>query len=278
MKVVIALLIGFIIIFAGPLAAEMSFTATVDKLSVAFEEKIHLQLEVKVSDPSVKTTPIPPPDIVGMQIGGSGSSVERQGNLTVRNYLYELVPARSGQLTIPSFRVEFQGNGAVDTLSSEPITVDIAQPKPISGPRSFVVFYSAAAVILIITVVALVRRKRGSRESEPDLPDWREEYRQRFSEVSKLAERQDFRGFSSEAMRLVVAIVERKYEAKLPGLTATDLLRWLEQRGLDKESLTTCKGLFDFCESVKFSTGKVDVPDGMLALNRAGKIVELLLN
>jgi hypothetical protein len=276
MRFVSLILIG-LVFWANVASAEMSFKATVDRLSVAYEDKIHLQLEVKVSDPATKTTPIAPPEIIGLQIGGSGSSVERQGELIVRRYSYELVPGRSGSVTIPAFRIEFQSGGTVDTLTSEPITVEIAQPKPVRKPGSFAVFYFVAATMIIIAVALLVRRRRAGVPSEPVETDWRDEYRQRFAEVKKLAERQDFRSFSTEIMRLVVAIVEQVYETKVSGQTSSDLLRWLGEKNVDKESLALCKDLFDFCEGVKFSSGKVDVRDGTQALNRAETIVELLL-
>ena len=276
MRFVSLILIG-LVFWANIASAEMSFKATVDRLSVAYEDKIHLQLEVTVSDPATKTTPIAPPEIIGLQIGGSGSSVERQGELIVRRYSYELVPGRSGSVTIPAFKVEFQSGGTIDTLTSEPITVEIAQPKPIRKPGSFTVFYLGAATIIIIAVAVLIRRRKTRALSEPGETDWRDEYRQRFAEVRKLAERQDFRAFSKEIMRLVVAIVERVYETKVSGHTSSDLLRWLGEKNIDKEKLALCKDLFDFCEGVKFSSGKVDVLAGTQALSRAETIVELLL-
>jgi hypothetical protein len=276
MRFVSFILIG-LVLWINLASAEMSFKATVDRLSVAYEDKIHLQLEVKVSDPATKTTPIAPPEIIGLQIGGSGSSVEREGELLVRRYSYELVPGRSGSVTIPAFRVEFQSAGSVDTLTSEPITVEIAQPKPMRTQGFSLVFYLSAAVIILIAAVTLIRSRRSRKSSVPSEIDWRDEYRQRFVEVRKLAERQDFRLFSTEIMRLVVAIVERVYETRVSGLTSSDLLRWLGERNVDKESLTLCKDLFDFCEGVKFSSGKVDVQEGTQALSRGGKIVELLL-
>jgi len=276
MRFVSLILVG-LVFWTNIASAEMSFKATVDRLSVAYEDKIHLQLEVTVSDPATKTTPIAPPEIIGLQIGGSGSSVERQGELIVRRYSYELVPGRSGSVTIPAFKVEFQSGGTIDTLISEPITVEIAQPKPIRKPGSFTVFYLGAATIIIIAVAVLIRRRKTRALSEPAESDWRDEYRQRFAEVRKLAERQDFRSFSTEIMRLVVVIVERVYETKVSGHTSSDLLRWLGEKNIDKEKLALCKDLFDFCEGVKFSSGKVDVLEGTQALSRAETIVELLL-
>jgi hypothetical protein len=276
MRIVSFIVIG-LVFWANVVSAEMSFKATVDRLSVAYEDKIQLQLEVKVSDAATKTTPIAPPEIIGLQIGGSGSSVERQGELIVRRYSYELVPGRSGSVTIPAFKVEFQSGGSVDTLTSEPITVEVAQPKPVRKSGSFTVFYFVAAALIIVAVAVLIRRKKAGAPAEQAEADWRDEYRQRFTEIRKLAERQDFRSFSTEIMRLVVAIVERVYETKVSGQTSSDLLRWLGEKNVDKESLALFQELFDFCEGVKFSSGKVDVQEGTRALGRAETIVELLL-
>ncbi len=273
---VVTFIIAAMLLSANAVFAEMSFKASVDKLSAAFEDKLHLQLEVKVSDPAVKTTPLPPPNIIGLQIGGSGSSVERQGDIIVRNYLYELVPGRSGSITIPSFKVEFQNGSVFDTLASEPITVEIAQPKQAGKSHSPVIIIFSAAIIIIIAAAA-ARRRKVRTQPEQSVSDWRDEYRQRFAEVKKLADRQDYRAFASEAMRLITSLVERKYDARLSGFTSADLLRWLTEKGLDEEGLSACKGLFDFCESVKFSSGTVNVQDGSQAAGRAERIVELFL-
>jgi hypothetical protein len=277
MRYVVAILTSLWVFWSGVASAEMSFTAKVDKLSVAYEEKINLLLEVRFSDPATKTTPIPPPSIIGLQIGGSGSSVERVGDVTVRRYTYELVPGRSGSVTIPPFKVEFQSGGAVDTLTSEPITVDIAQQRPVSKPGSFTVFYFAAVAIVLIAVAVIMRKRKQKTAHVEEIVDWRDEYRAKFADIKKLADRQDFRAFSTEIMRLVGAILERVYETRVSGFTTSDLLRWMEERNLDKESLALCRDLFEFCEGVKFATGQVDVQDGARAVKKAEKIVELLL-
>ena len=82
-------------------------------------------------------------------------------------------------------------------------------------------------MLIVAALVAILWLKRRKPPVEPTAADWRDEYRQRFVDVRKLAERQDFRSFSTEAMRLIVAIIERTFETKLSGFTSADLLRWL---------------------------------------------------
>jgi hypothetical protein len=262
---------------ASAASGEMSFKATVDKLQAAYEDRFQLLLEVTVSDASVKTTPIPPPEIVGFQIGGSGSSVERRGDQVVRRYVYDFMPRRSGAITIPAFKVEFQSATTVDTLLSDPITVEVAQPNPIKqgGASTTIIIISALVVIGVVGGFAWWRFR--SRPAITTEPEWRDEYRAKFAEIRKLADRQDFRQYSVEVMRLIVSIVERTYETRLAGFTSSDLVTWLAEKNMDKECLAHCRELFDFCEGVKYSSGKVEVQAGMRAAQTAGKIVELLL-
>ena len=259
------------------LQAEVSFRARVDKLQTSFEEKVTLELEVTVTSADTKTSPIPPPEIIGFRVGGSGSSVERRGEQIVRKYSYDLFPQRSGEVTIPPFRVEYQEGGTTDTLKSDPIIVSVAKPVPPKKPLPMGVKYGIPALVVIAVVAVAARRKLAKQPEQPVEADWRDEYRAKLAEVRKTAERQDFRKFSSEIMRLVVSIIERIYETRLSGFTGADIVRWLEEKGADKELLGYCRDLFAFCEGVKFTTGFVDLQQGLRAVNDAEKIVELLL-
>ena len=155
MKLLLTLI--FTISLALSAHGEMSFRSHVDKVQAAFEDEFQLTLEVSVSDPQVTTTPVPPPEIIGFRIGGSGSSVEKQGDQTSRRYVYNLKPARSGEVTIPAFRVEFKSATSVDTLASEPIVVSVDQPRPkgdgrVSLTPIIITGVAAAAVIGLLKV------------------------------------------------------------------------------------------------------------------------------
>lgn len=264
-------------VMAATATGEISFKSHVDKVQAAFEDEFHLTLEVMVSDPAMTTTPVPPPDIIGFRIGGSGSSVEKQGALTIRRYTYTLKPARSGEVTIPAFLVEFKNAESVDTLSSEPIVVNIDQPKPRSEDKSNlgIIIAIAVAIVTGIGYFLYVRRKR--TETGIVEPDWREEANRQFAEIKKLADREDFRQFSAQAMKFVVGLIERKYETRLSGFTSADILRWMEERGVEKEIRDHSRELFGFCEEVKFSSGRVEVQSGRNATANAAKLVELIL-
>lgn len=260
-----------------PARAEIGFTAHVDKVQAAFEDEFLLTLEVTVSDPQTITTPVPPPEIIGFRVGGSGSSVEKAGEVTTRRYTYALKPARSGEVTIPAYKVEFKSATGVDTLSSEPIVVNVAQPRPsrdskVSLAPIIVTGLLAAAVIGFL----LIRRRKSEAAPIPE-PDWRSEAEESFAEIKRLADREDFRQFSSQASKFVIGLLEKVNETRLTGYTSTDILRWMEERGLEKEIRSHSKELFEFCEEVKFSSGKVDVQSGRAAVANAAKLLELIL-
>lgn len=261
----------------GVASAQIGFKAHVDKVQAAFEDEFVLTLEVSVADPAITTTPVPPPEMVGFRFGGSGSSVEKAGELTIRRYTYNLKPARSGDVTIPSYKVEFKSTIGVDTLSSDPITVNVAQPRPTKDTQVSLapIFITVAIGTAIIS--ALLFRRRKAKAPIVEEADWRAEATAKFAEIKRLADREDFREFSSQASKFIIGLLEKANEARLTGYTTTDILRWMEERGIDKEIRSHCKELFAFCEEVKFSSGKVDLQSGRAAVSNATKLLELIL-
>lgn len=271
-------LVLVLVLTTGVASEEMGFKARVDKVQLAFEDVIELTLEVTVDSPGVRTKPLPPPEMVSFRMGGSGSSVERQGEQVLRRYTYTLIPARSGEVTIPAFQVEFATAEGSDTLSSEPITVTIEQPRPSrSGGSDLLFLYVGIGAVLVVAGVGFVYSRRRKSEIPGVAPDWKDVAAAEFAGIMKLADREDFRQFSSQVSKFVITLLENKHEAKLSGYTFADVQRWMEERGLDGELRGTVKELFAFCEEVKFGTGKVDVQKGRAAAARAQKIVELLV-
>jgi hypothetical protein len=256
--------------------AAVSFEAGVDRLQVEFEEQVLLQLTVAVSSSEIHTTPIVPPELDGFRIGGSASSVAREGERVVRTYTYHLVPIRSGRVPIPSFQLEYVDGETTDTLTSEPLSVEIAAPRPAKS-RSGLTFGLIAAAVVLVGVGITFWGVRRQKSRTPVEPDWREEYQVRFEEIKKIASRQDFRLFATEINKLIVSLLERETNGKLSGYTAGNLLKFLEENGREQAQLSQFKELLDFCEEVKYSTGKIELDKGQKAMRLSEKIVELLL-
>lgn len=265
-----------ILLLSGLSRAEVSFESSVDKLSAAFEDQIELTLKVKVTDLEVTTSPLPPPEISGFSLGGSSSSVAREGDTLVRSYSYKLVPKRSGTITIPPFKLEYRDSTMVDTLTSEPITVNIAEPVPPKSEKATPTWLWILCIAIIIVGAAWWYR-RTVKARQPETVDWREEHTAKLAEILKLAEREDYQNFSVEAMKLIVVLLEHRTEKKLAGHTTKDLTKVLQEVDIPESEREQFSELFSFCENVKYSSGHVDPENGRKAARRLEKIVELLL-
>jgi hypothetical protein len=265
-----------ILLLSGLSYAEVSFESSVDKLSAAYEDQIELTLNVKVTNPEVNTSPLPPPEIPGLSLGGSSSSVARAGDTLIRSYSYKLVPRRSGRITIPPFKLVYSDSTMVDTLSSEPITVNIAEPvPPKSESKTPTWLWILSLAIIIVGATWWYRRTVKARQ--PETIDWRAEHTAKLAEILKLAEREDYRNFSVEAMKLIVVLLEHHTGKKLAGHTTKDLVNVLHDTDIAESEQEQYSDLFSFCENVKYSSGHVDPEDGRKASRRLEKIVELLL-
>ncbi len=265
-----------ILLLAGLSLAEVSFESSVDKLSAPFEDQIELTLKVKVTDPEVTTSPLPPPEIPGFSLGGSTSSVSREGDTIVRSYSYKLVPKRSGTITIPPFKLVYGDSTMVDTLSSQPITVNIAEPVPAkTESRTPTWLWILSLVIIVVGAAWWYRRSVKARQ--PEIVNWRDEHTAKLAEILKLAEREDYRNFSVEAMKLIVVLLEHRTEKKLAGHTTKDLTNVLQEVDIPESEREQFTELFAFCENVKYSSSHVDPENGRKAARRLEKIVELLL-
>ncbi len=275
MKLFISLLV-ILLILPVCLMAQVSFEASVDKVEAAFEDQIRLELLVKVTDPAVRTTPLLPKQIAGFHLGGSGSSVERSGDTILRRYTYQLLPERSGVLTIPPVGVEFSDSLGTDTLVSEAIRVTIAQPVPLGEDGATPLWLVVVSLVLIVVGASWWYRRSlkvvRSREA-----DWRDGYREKLTSINLLCERENYTAFSTEAIKLVVSLLEKVYDTRLAGRTAAELIQFLRDKGVGKATLDYFREFSDFCEVVKFSSGTVDRQAGGGAAVALTKMVEPFL-
>ncbi len=266
-----------LLLLTGSLSAEVAFEARVDKLETAYESPIRLELTVKVTNPQTITEPLMPRQLPGFTIGGSGSSVSREGDTVIRRYTYNLQPARSGTVKIPALRVVFTDSLNTDTLVSQPIEVSIAEPLPPPAANSMPTWLVAVCVVVVLAGGFWWFWR--SRQSGTSLaPDWREKYRQQLRQARRLVERQDFQGFSQIAVKLLVGLLERRFERKLAGQTSSDLIGILKDEGLTAEQVERVSELLSYCDSVKYATSDQDPEAGAEALRYLEKTVEPLLH
>ena len=75
MKILMATASLVLLLHAAGVPSEVSFRASVDRVEIAYEAKVLLDLEVTVTDARIVTKPLAPPTMLGFRIGGSVSSV-----------------------------------------------------------------------------------------------------------------------------------------------------------------------------------------------------------
>jgi hypothetical protein len=257
-------------------AAEVSFEASVDRLQTAFEDPVQLELVVRTTDPDITTRPLMPPRLPGFSVGGSSSSVSREGDTIIRRYTYELRPAASGEVRIPALQLEYTDSLGTDTLSSQPIAVQVGEPvpEPVSSDTPLWVAI-VAAVVLAVGVWWWVRRSNQARREIRS--DWHGTLREQLEEAEKLARRQDYRVFCEKAIHLVIRVLERRYETKLAGHTAGDLVKFLNEKGVDRGQIESCEELTRFCETVKYASGEADADSASRAAACLRNLVEPML-
>lgn len=263
--------------FPDASSAAVEFRAEIDKLRGAYEDRFEVTIVVEVSSPDIQTTPILPPNLLTMKVGATSSSVERRGDTIIRRYSYALHPQKGGNILIPPFRLAYTDGDLTDTLSSESFFIEVAQPVPKKTDEGSGWYYLILGLVVFAGAVGFyLMRLRRRRKQSPDT-DAVAAYNESLAGLRRMAERENYADFAAGARRLVVTLLERKYGVRLAGHTSSDLQRWAEEHGLEKELRQLIADLCEFCDGIKFSSSQIDRRRGTAAAESAAKIVERLL-
>ena len=131
--VLVLLSLGFV---GGSLAAEVRFSASLDRESVVRGETVTLTLKFEGGSP--KALPAIPP-IAGLQVGQNVSSsinttMAPGGAMTsIHSYSLSLVPHQAGEFVIPALQAEVGGQ----MLQSQPLRLKVQASDPTAPPPEF---------------------------------------------------------------------------------------------------------------------------------------------
>jgi hypothetical protein len=195
----------------------------------------------------------------------------------VRSYYYQLIPKRSGTLIVPELELEYSDAYGTDTLAAEPLKVRIAEPRPRDAAGSS---YWLIVVVVVLTIGAATIvwwRRRATRSELERAPDLEARYRSALQELLRQLSRQDYRGFSDGAMKLIVQLLESIEDTRLSGHTALDLISHVKSQDYEDELVERLRRLFDFCDNVKYASGSVDADAAAQVEKDLEKTVELLV-
>jgi hypothetical protein len=105
--------------------AAASLTATVDRDNLPIDETVMLTLTLSTPDGSLPQLKLSSLD--DFRVTGNSQSLQTSiinGAIsTVASYTYELQPVKTGDLTIPSFRLDWNGQ----MLTTDPISISVSQ-------------------------------------------------------------------------------------------------------------------------------------------------------
>ncbi len=169
---VTAVLVLLVAALALP-AAAIEVSQTVSETRIAFEDSVRFEITVEWPGPqSAYAFPRPLlPTFDRLRVRGFSSSISTTGSgdsaITRKLYQYTLVPESSGAGQINAVTIDYiaTADDAEGTLTTEPMTITIAQPVPQPPPSED--SWTAAILIGAIIVMAggliaffLLRRKR----------------------------------------------------------------------------------------------------------------------
>jgi hypothetical protein len=158
-RILLTVVMGFIACLSFGMnevrAEDVSFTANVDRKEISLKEAVTLILTVK----SGVTSSLPEPllgqlddfEVEGTSSQSSSSISFINGDLTSEKaitYLYQLIPRRTGQLTIPSATLVYDGK----KYRTDPISIRVSEgagePKPQESPSGQAVAHAPSEVFI----------------------------------------------------------------------------------------------------------------------------------
>ena len=174
---VLILLICLCALVPSVMAQGISVSQSLSSFSIAYEDSVLFEIELKWEGPQSAYLFGRPlnPAIDGMIIRGFSSSISSTGDgsneTTTKQYRYVLAPISSGPGQIASVNISYVTwpDSLPGELSTEPMTVVIAEPLPPPPKRDWsFLYYLAGALVVVgsLGMIVLWRRSLSRRPTE----------------------------------------------------------------------------------------------------------------
>ncbi len=247
---ILALIISiFIVLGSVAFGSDISISAEVSRLTIAFEETDTLTVKLTwQGEPFLyQIDDFPMPGLEKLQILGSSSSVASKsdpdspsGELTVRTYTYILEPVNYGTAVISPLTLNATNKLTQEShvLQTGKLTVEIAKPVPKkvqdTGVSSTTIGFSGGGVIAFVVAIFIVRRMRAKKVEEPTGDS---AYVNDLETVKKetVADR---KLFYSRLYRLLIKYLEKEQGLDLSGKTGEEVIIKLQDIENDEVKAT----------------------------------------
>lgn len=110
------------------IAQDLSFEVTVNNNHVAVNDEVQMNLTIYGAKGSVDPISLPAIDGFDVHYLGPSTSISISGSqyLSQRSFIYQLIPQKQGQFTIPSLEIKVEGQ----TLRSKELSITVGEARP----------------------------------------------------------------------------------------------------------------------------------------------------
>ncbi len=244
------------------MAQGISVSQSLSSFNIAFEDSVLFEIELKWEGPQSAYLFGRPlnPAIDGMIIRGFSSSIFSSGDgsdeITTKQYRYVLAPISSGPGQIASVNISYVTwpDSLPGELSTEPMTVVIAEPLPPPPKRDWSLLYWLVGALLVVGSVGTIVLWRRSRNQRPT-----ESVRtvvERFLDdliVLKVDSGDDHKKFQTGLYRILAEFFEGQYGLKADELAEEQLAKELLDAGLSEQARQKITAWFFQAKRDKFS-------------------------
>ncbi len=259
---VLILLICLCVLVPSVMAQGISVSQSLSSFNIAYEDSVLFGIELKWQGPQSAYLFGRPlnPAIDGMIIRGFSSSISSTGDgsdeITTKQYRYVLAPISSGPGQIASVNISYVTwpDSLPGELSTEPMTVVIAEPLPPPPKRDWsLLYYLAGALVVVGSVgtIVLLRRSRNQRPAE-SVRTVVERFLDDLKGL-KTDSGDDHKKFQTGLYSMLAEFFERQYGLKAGEYSEEQLARELLKSGLSEQARQKITAWFFQAKRDKFS-------------------------
>ena len=259
---VLILLICLCVLVPSVMAQGISVSQSLSSFNIAYEDSVLFEIELKWDGSQSAYLFGEPlnPAIDGMIIRGFSSSISSTGDgsaeITTKQYRYVLAPISSGPGQIASVNVSYVTwpDSLPGELSTEPMTVVIAEPLPPPPKRDWSLLYYLAGALVVVGSVGTIMLWRRSLSQRPT-ESGRTVVEQFLNDlqVLKTDSGDDHKKFQIGLYRILAEFFKGQYGLKADELSEEQLAKELSGAGLSEQTHQKITAWFFQAKRDKFS-------------------------
>ncbi len=259
---VLILLICLCVLVPSVMAQGISVSQSLSSFNIAYEDSVLFEIELKWDGSQSAYLFGEPlnPAIDGMIIRGFSSSISSTSDgsdeVTTKQYRYVLAPISSGPGQIASVNISYitWPDSLPGELSTEPMSVVIAEPLPPPPKRDWSLLYYLAGALVVVGSVGTIMLWRRSLSQRPT-ESGRTVVEQFLENLALLKQEagDDHKKFQSGLYRILAEFFKGQYGLKADELSEEQLAGELSGTGLNEQARQEITAWFFQAKRDKFS-------------------------